>query len=232
MKRDWFGGGFLERLPVVVLLIGIMLLYFPINQINHGRGGFAPTIAAIDGNMPLYPVFVIPYVLGFAAMGFLPMWAAWKFPRRLFQEYSLALLTVIAVGFTLWLALPAYVIKEPITQEGFFFDLVRQLHKNDDTYGTHNAIPSSHVYYVTLAVCYYVRYNRSYLIPAVTFAVLNALSTMLTHQHYFLDVMTGFMVAWGAYELTRRVTLPWMQGWEIQDNAPYPTLESGTEGEF
>src|SRR5690606_28370070 len=108
MKRDWFSGGFRERLPVVTFLILFMLLYFPINQINHGRGGFAPTIAEIDGKMPLYPVFVIPYVLGFAAMGFLPMLAAWKFPRPLFQEYALALFAVVCVGFTLWLALPAY----------------------------------------------------------------------------------------------------------------------------
>jgi membrane-associated phospholipid phosphatase len=216
MKRDWFGSRFRERLPVLVFLLFMLSLYFPVNQINSGRGGFAPTIEAIDGQMPLYPVFVIPYVVGFLTMGLFPTFAAWKFPRDLFQEYALALFTVIIVGFSLWLLLPAYVIKDPIVGDGFFLNIVKMLHDGDSTYGTHNAIPSSHVYYVTLAMCYFVQYNARLTIPLIIFAVFNALSTMLTHQHYFLDVMTGFLVVWAVFEFTRRVSLPLLRRLEAR----------------
>src|SRR5688572_13648963 len=91
LKRDWFGETFRQRLPLLMFLIGFQMLYWPINQFLSAQGGGTNVgIPAIDGNMPLLPAFAIPYGLGFAVMPLFPLIAAFKFPRRLFQEYMIA----------------------------------------------------------------------------------------------------------------------------------------------
>ena len=215
-KRDWFGEGFRTRIPTLIFIFLMLSLYFPINRYLNDKGGFVAHLDSIDGNMPLLPVFVIPYVLGFGMIGLMPIYAAWKFPRQLFQQYMTALFTIMVIGFTIWIVLPAYVVKEPVVGDGFFRELNRMVHNNDSTYGTHNAIPSSHVYYVTIGMCYYLLYNRRLAVPLAAFAVMNALSTMFTHQHYFLDVVAGFLLTIPVYELTQHVTVPYLQKLEQQ----------------
>lgn len=219
LKRDWFGENFRERLPLLLFLLIFQTLYFLINRFNANRGGFVADIPAIDGKMPLIGVFVVPYIGGLVLMPLFPAYAAWKFPRHLFQEYALGFFTIMCVGYSIWIIFPAYVIKEPINGSGIFIDLVKKLHSGDDSYGTHNAIPSSHVYYVTLAMCYYIRYNRKLFAPFATFAVVNALSTMFTHQHYFLDVIAGFLTTWSVYEVTRRWLAPFARRAEEKHSA-------------
>ena len=217
-KRDWFSGGLLGRLPLVGFLLTFQALYFPINWFLADKGGFVADIEAIDGNMPLLPIFVIPYVSSLLMLPLFVTVAAWKFPRELFQEYMIAFFTIMVFGFCIWLLFPAYVVKEPIEGSGFFLDMVKQLHGNDSNYGTHNAIPSSHVYYVTLPMMYYLRYNPKLAIPFMIYAVVNALSTMFTHQHYLLDVVAGWAMVPLAYALSRYMLTPFVQRWEAQSD--------------
>ena len=217
LKRDWFGDTFRSRIPIVLLIYGIQLLYFPINIYLQDKGGFKADIAAIDGEMPLLPIFIVPYYMGLASMPFWHAIAAWKFPRRLFQQYVVAFLTVMVGGFLLWVIFPAYVEKDVIEGSGFFTDILKNLHEGDDQYGNHNAIPSSHVYYITIAVLFFIQHNRKLIIPLLIWAVLNALSTMFTHQHYFLDVITGFMHTYLGYLLATRVLVPWIQQLELRN---------------
>lgn len=217
------GESFKERLPIVAAVFMYQMVYFPINRYLHNKGGFVASVEAIDGRMPLIPVFVVPYVLSFMLFPLFPVFAAWKFPRRLFQSYMVSQMTVMSLGFSIWVAVPAYVIKAPIEGDGFFLNLVKMLHGGDDTYGTHNAIPSSHVYYVTMAMCYFIMYDRRWFAPMVVFAVVNALSTMLTHQHYFMDVITGLAVTWFAWWLGENILTPAMiQAMEEGQTAPSP----------
>jgi len=201
-KRDWFGETLRERIPILIFTLAFLSVYGIINQYLSGKGGFVASIAAIDGNMPLLPVFVVPYVVGIPLIGLFPLFAAWKFPRDLFRRYLLGLYTVMLIGYTIWLLFPAYVVKEPIDGEGLFTNWVKMLHDGDDTYGTHNAIPSSHVYYITIAMCYYIQYDKRLVKPFILFAIVNALSTMFTHQHYFLDVLAGLLVTWVAFAVS------------------------------
>lgn len=214
LKRDWFGNTFRERIPLVAFLLAWQCWYFVINQYLKDKGGFVADLDVIDGNMPLLPIFVIPYLLGLSMMPIFTLFAAWKFPRDLFQRYAIAFFAIMCIGYTLWLIFPAYVVKEPIEGSGFFTDLLKRLHSGDDDYGTHNAIPSSHVYYVTIAICYYISWNRKLFIPGIIFATFNALSTMFTHQHYFLDVIAGWVQTVGVYYLAERVLVPYVRDLE------------------
>ncbi len=227
-KRDWFGHSFAQRLPILTLSIVTMHLYFPINQFNAGRGGVVPRIDAIDGHMPLLPIFVVPYIIGFFMMGGFPILAAWKFPRALFQEYMVALFMVVLTGFFFWLAFPAYVLKEPIQGSGLFTDFVKLLHDGDESYGTHNAIPSSHVYYITLAMIYFARYNPRWVVPMGAFTIINALSTMFTWQHYFLDVLSGFLLCAVVYTMANKWVVPIIRRAEPLPSSPTATIAPGS----
>ncbi|MFP4322412.1 MAG: phosphatase PAP2 family protein [Anaerolineales bacterium] len=227
MKRDWFGETFIQRIPLLIIIFSMMMLYFPINQFNAGRGGVVPRIEAIDGQMPLIAIFVVPYVVGFWAMGLFPLLAAIVFSRSLFQEYMMALFLVVMVGFFFWLAFPAYVEKAPIEQEGFWVDMVKLLHDGDESYGTHNAIPSSHVYYITLAMIYFARHGRRWVLPIAAFAVINALSTLFTWQHYFLDVLAGFALCAVVYTITDKWVIPPLRRLEANQAALAIAPEGG-----
>jgi membrane-associated phospholipid phosphatase len=213
LNYDWFGNNLRERIPLVAFLLTWQTLYFVINRYLADKGGWVADIEAIDGNMPLIPVFAVPYILGLGLMPFFTITAAWKFPRDLFQRYAIAFFIIMTLGFAIWLLFPAYVVKEPVEGSGFFRDMVKKLHGGDDSYGTHNAIPSSHVYYVTIAMCYFILWKptRPMFIFGVTFAVINALSTMLTHQHYLLDVLAGWLQTIVVFELTERVIVPYLR---------------------
>jgi|GEM_PF-1388962 len=216
LKRDWFAEGFKNRFPILALVLAYSLVYFPINRYLMDKGGWVADIELIDGNMPLIPIFVVPYIIGLLMIGIFPLWATFKLPRDLYQEYIVALLVVMTMGFSLWLLVPAYVIKEPITETGFFADLLRGFHTGDDTTGVHNAIPSSHVYYVTIATLFFIQWRRRLIVPLLIFAVLNALSTMFTHQHYILDVLAGFGVTALAYGITNVWLIPYIRREEVR----------------
>lgn len=203
---DWFGDGLRQRLPLLVFLLAFQCLYFPINQIHEG--GFTANIPAIDSKLPLIPEFVVAYVMSILLMPLFPLYAAWKFPRELFREYMVAFFAIMVMGYTLWILIPAYVEKQPVKETGYFANMVEELHEGDEGYGTHNALPSSHVYYMTLAICYYILYNKKLFWPGVIFAAINGLSTMFTHQHYFLDVVAGLLLTAVAYELSKWVLVP------------------------
>ena len=61
----------------------------------------------------------------------------------------------------------------------------------------HNYLPSLHVAFVTICVRVLMRY-RGWRERAIVLVWGGAIvvSTLLTHQHYLLDVITGFMLGW------------------------------------
>lgn len=212
--RDWFGNSLRERWPLLLFLLAFQSLYFPINQIVSG--GVHLYIPQIDGAIPRLSIFVIPYAMGFTLMPIFPLIAAWKFPRQLFQEYAIAFFAIMCIGFTIWLVFPAYIVKHSFEPEGFFDHLLYSLHDGDSSYGTHNSFPSSHVYYITLAMVYLWRKWPKQWMTWVTFTFTNAVSTLFTHQHYFVDVLSGLVLTWLAIWLTRRYLLPFIRRREVQ----------------
>jgi membrane-associated phospholipid phosphatase len=134
--------------------------------------------------------------------------AAWFLPRQLFQAFAVSFFIIMLIGFTIWIVFPAYVIKAPFTPGNIFDEWTRDLHIRDRDYGNHNALPSSHVYYITLLLYFFARkWPRGWFLW-VTLAVINAWSTMLTHQHYFLDVLAGFVLTIFVLWITYNMILP------------------------
>lgn len=64
-----------------------------------------------------------------------------------------------------------------------------------------NCLPSLHVCYSFLASFVFLQEQKTKFLFFFFWAVLISLSTMTTKQHYFLDVITGFFIAFLSYRL-------------------------------
>jgi membrane-associated phospholipid phosphatase len=204
-RWDPFEAG-LQRIPTVMLVFMFQLLYFPINR--SGTDSPRVDIAVIDGVMPLVGEFSIIYLAGVVGISLMVFVGALALPRDLYMQYTVALVVAMAVGFGIWTLFPAHVYKTPFEVRDIFDQWTRDYLHNDRSYGNHNAIPSSHVYYITILLYFLTRRWPRYWFWFAATAVLNAWSTMLTHQHYFLDVVAGFALAITAIWVSRRMVTP------------------------
>lgn len=201
-----------QRLPLLALIILLQMLYFPLNQ--KSSTGVRFDLPVIDGVMPLISEFVVIYIAGIVFFSFGSLLMTLILPHHLFQAYVLTHITVMLTGFLLWIIIPAYVYKAPFAPENQFDVWTQELHLRDVDYGNQNAFPSSHVYYITVLLFFISkRWPRTWFICALL-SVLNAWSTMLTRQHYFLDVVVGLLLTYGGIWLTYRVYLPKLAEWE------------------
>lgn len=64
-----------------------------------------------------------------------------------------------------------------------------------------NCLPSLHVCYSFLASFVFLQEQKAKFLFFFIWAILISLSTMTTKQHYFLDVITGFFIAFLSYRL-------------------------------
>lgn len=183
----------LFRMGMTTLVLCAACLYFPLNR--KLTGGFNLSIR-LDSWIPLWPVWVIPYLLCLPAwMGGL-IWAIWKMDDKLFLAFISACLFVLVLATSLYYFFPTYV-KRPILLPGKWPTQILQLVYQND--GLYNAFPSGHVYQTTL-ICLF--YNLLY--PGLTWlwlgiVMLVVLSTLFTRQHHLVDPIGGLAIAWLGY---------------------------------
>ena len=153
-------------------------------------------------NMPFVPVFILAYRsldLQFLIGPFVLRTSAEI--RALIQ----ALFGVTGVAGVCFLVLPAELAYAPVVVPEFWsdiFDFNRQIVLR------YNMVPSLHVALSTVALAAYgtCRGVWGKALLALWGGVI-ALSTLLTHQHHVLDVVTGCLLGWAGYRLLYRRTL-------------------------
>src|SRR5512141_2815963 len=94
------------RLAMIILVICAACLYFPLNR--KLTGGFNLS-TRLDARIPLWPVWVIPYLLCLPIWvgGFI--WAAWIMEDELFRSFVSAYLFVLVSAALLFYFFPTYV---------------------------------------------------------------------------------------------------------------------------
>jgi membrane-associated phospholipid phosphatase len=134
--------------------------------------------ASVVGYMAVYPLFWIgPFVLHTA---------------RELRRLALTLATVIAVGGVCFVILPAASAFPPTPDCGRWEELVRFAQRLALTY---NYVPSLHVTMSVVCAGIYALYASTLgRLLLWTWASVIALSTLLLHQHYMIDVVTGYLL--------------------------------------
>jgi membrane-associated phospholipid phosphatase len=154
-----------------------------------------------DLAIPLVPAMAIAY------LSLMPL--LWMAPfvlhtRRELLAYVLALAAATVTAGFFFLALPAADAFEP-PDDLLLGEFAPFYHTATTLALRHNYLPSLHVAFTTIGVLAYS--TRAGLLAKLVLGVWGALivaSTLLTHQHYSLDVVGGLILGWGAVHLVYR----------------------------
>jgi membrane-associated phospholipid phosphatase len=183
----------LKRLPLLVLMLLVSLLYFPINQLLTSGYNLK---TALDTKIPLVPVFAIPYLL------FLPFWiiafliAAWKMNDRLFHAFMIGSISATVIATLTYILFPTYTDRPLIDVNGWTASLLNMIYSRDNVY---NAFPSEHVLYTTLIALFGTTWHPNWTLILNSSVVLVILATLLTGQHHLVDPLGGLVLGWGGY---------------------------------
>jgi membrane-associated phospholipid phosphatase len=188
--------GHLRTRRFAVILAGWYVLfsvtYLAINEFSVGRAVHTLFLPG-EERLPFLPIFEYLYVLTY----FVPALVIatvrdYASFRRLARAYGLTLLTAYAT----YLLFPVYFERPPLDVTSFHTWLL-SIEYLDKPY---NAFPSLHVALSWLAV-FASQVSRRSRVGLAVLAAGISVSTVFVKQHYIVDVVYGFALAWVACRL-------------------------------
>ena len=168
-------------------------LYVPINRLAHGGIVFK---TPLDGLIPLWPVWALPYQLSIIVWVIFLIWAVTKMDYPLLRAFGVSALAIMLTSYVIFLLFPTYVERPILTGNGWDIDLMHTIYNNDRPY---NAFPSSHTYLTVLISLFWQRWYPRFWWLWSGFVVIVLLSTLFTRQHYLPDLVGGAALAWLGY---------------------------------
>jgi membrane-associated phospholipid phosphatase len=176
---------------VVVFLV--QFLYFPINRSIQGGRVLA---TAWDAHIPLWQIWVIPYLLSLAWWAGCFIWAACKMDDDLYRAFIASLIMVMLASYGVYILYPTYVIRPPLEADDWLTRLVGLLYDNDRA---NNAFPSGHTYNTILIALFWWRWRPRQRLLWATVSLVVLLSTLYTRQHNIPDLIGGVAFACTGY---------------------------------
>jgi membrane-associated phospholipid phosphatase len=176
-------------LPMVAL-VSLVPLYIFIASSVTGRTAYVPE-SALDRLVPLQPAWALVYGALYMFLIVLPVLVV-REPEHI-RRTVLAYLLVWTSAYVVFLVVPTVAPRPDIASEqGYGAWGLRLLYSADPPY---NCFPSLHVAhsFVSALACH--RVHRRVGVVAVVAAVLVAMSTLFTKQHYVADVVGGVGLA-------------------------------------
>jgi len=183
----------LSRLAMTILVTCAACLYFPLNR--KLTGGFNLS-TRLDAWIPLWPIWVIPYLLCLPIWAGSFIWAAWIMNDELFRSFVSAYLFVLVSAAFLFYFFPTYVKRPTLTRGNWTMRILQMVYQND---GDYNAFPSGHVYQTSLICMFYSHLYPSLSWLWISVVIIVVLSTLFTRQHNLADPFGGLMIAWLGY---------------------------------
>lgn len=184
-----------RRFLYILIVIGIQTIYIPTS--NRDLGGFEPRLP-IDV-FPIWPLWVVPYILCYPLWLFSILWAIFKMEDRMFRSFVMGFIITCAISVSIFIAFPTYVQEATFAGDDLFSVLLRFIHEN---WGRYNAFPSGHIYITALLAFFYSRWYPRQRTMWTIILVIVSLSTLFTAQHYIVDIPGGLLVAWIGYALS------------------------------
>ncbi len=191
--------GRLVRLGLWALVLGVSLLYLPINRL--AQGGVALR-TPLDDLIPLWPVWAVPYLASVVWWLGASLWAALRMEDGLYRALVAAMLIVNLAGFAIYLLFPTYVERPALSGTDWATSLVRFIYSQDRVY---NAFPSGHTYITVLIALFWWRWQPRLRWLWIGGTLLILLSTLFTRQHFLADLLGGIVLAVTGWWLGRRI---------------------------
>ncbi len=187
----------------MVVLLLLVPCYIAIAETMPGRALHAPEIS-LDRAIPLQPAWAIVYGAVYLFLILLPVFVI-RQPEQIRRTF-ITFLTIWSVAYVFFFVYPTRAPRpDTVAGEGFAVWGLRFLYSADPPY---NCFPSLHVAHSFASAIACSRVHRKVGVAALTAAVLVAIATLLTKQHYVLDVIAGVALAWAASSVLLRHAPP------------------------
>ena len=183
----------------MIILVALVPFYIFLPELFPPDTRYAPQLA-LDRALPLLPSWALIYGALYLFLILLPIFVVRQDDGIRYTLFAYLLIWTTAYAF--FALYPTVAPRtDSVTGEGFAVWGLRLLYSSDPPY---NCFPSLHVAhsFVSALACH--RIHRRLGIVAIFAAALVALSTLLTKQHYILDVIAGVVLALVAYAIFLR----------------------------
>lgn len=189
------------NIGLFVLNLIFLGLYLPLNT---PRSPMFNLETEIDKYIPLIPFFVIPY-LSFYIFLFFTIFSLRnsKYVKNLYATLVSSFLTIL-ISYLVYTAFQTHVIRPPIASDNFFLMILSYLYYIDNPY---NGFPSIHASLSTIGALTWINRQSKYSKIFITWAAVIIISTLLTKQHYILDIFGGTLLATFSYLICNRLNL-------------------------
>lgn len=149
-------------------------------------------VTSFDKYIPLIPVFVIPYFFAIIMFIAAPIFFYIKLGFKKTKPYLITQAVASAFSFIIYALYPTSVMREQITGNGFFENVLKILYSNDRPSA---AFPSGHVFQSIIISYFLWKYfpkTRNYILIILPLIIA---STVFLKQHYLPDIFGGIAVA-------------------------------------
>jgi membrane-associated phospholipid phosphatase len=153
-----------------------------------------------ESGIPFVPFFSLVYFSGVILLYLSPFMLRKK---RQFIPFLKLITLELVIAAIFFLLLPLALLEHPTISENNFIGMIFTF--NDKANLDYNYFPSLHVAFAFTLAFFIAEEKHSWLrILVILWACAVALSTLLTKQHYFVDVIGGMILAIVSYKFKRK----------------------------
>ena len=190
-------------IPVAAAITTYMISYWipkfivDINEVHY-------VYTSIDTLIPLFSPAVIIYISSFIQW-IIAIFILLKQDTIFGYKVSLAIIIGSIIGFIIFLVFPTGVLRTNFEINNVFDWILSQIYFVDNPI---NACPSFHCFCSTITIIilkYSKNIDNKYRIINTIFSILVYASTLLTKQHYLIDVPTGILTAYLSYLISDKL---------------------------
>ena len=181
-----------KRILAIAFVCGIQMLYLPTSEQTHG----GVELKLPFDIFPIWPIWIVPYMLCYVLWIFGFIWAFFKFDDRLFRAFAIAFIFAGTISVAVFVFFPTYVKPAFINGNDALANLLRSVHED---WGRYAAFPSGHVYITSLMALFFSHaypHTKKFWMATV---ILVVLSTLFTGQHYIADALGGLLIGFSGY---------------------------------
>jgi membrane-associated phospholipid phosphatase len=190
-----------DWLVKIIWLVVIVLLASGYFLLNEPRESTHILEITMDDWIPLVPWFVFPYI----SLYLLLLLTAWRFLKaetRLFNLAALAVCIDLVVSYIFYIAFQTRIERPVLSGSDVSSDILRWIYSIDEPY---NAFPSLHTSSAVLCTLLWRRAGSRFWLVILMWAAFIVASTVLTKQHYFVDILGGMAVAIASYFIATKL---------------------------
>lgn len=185
-----------EHVQLLLVYFVVSGLYMPLNWVQNRYVCSSRSLELHwDKRLPYLKSFYAPYFLGLSLIALGPIFFGYVLSLQLFALFIAGLLAIVMTGLLIWMIYPCKIEKPDRVAQASHFWLINQLLQYGEKNGNYNSFPSSHVSVVTYLLMWASLVFPEFLVLFVVVAVINAMSILLTKQHYIVDAVSGWLLA-------------------------------------